>query len=565
MTEVPKIVHHRLRAAMPAAELLEQMHPEADVLTAFAEQALSAPEREGVLQHLALCGDCRDVVALALPATDLLATDAIVRPQEVGEEESVVTVLAGTEAVTRSGNREGKSRFAWAGFGWGQMRWATLAAGIAVAIFVVRPALEHIGKPHPQVNSAANQISPAAQPTTALQTASGEVPVNSAVATKNVVTGAASSTPMDSKNKVKINSVEPLTGANMTGANMTSANMRGADTSLANTIGGLDGRSVSSPPPQPPQMTASRSEQSGMQLVGTLGANGGSVKQNADRLKADRVKDRVKKDAVSAGLAGAPRRELGTPGAESKSETEKAALGKSVVASSSTMVEVSGASTEVETTAESGSTSVSPEANLMAQADQPPRERTTLQDAPAIVKAKPALDDSATRDAAVTAANESGKTSAGKTSTSTSTEVASLQAEVTPKAKTRNFAMQAAAPLAMQKQNANWTIADGALQRSLDGGHTWQMAARAEHALLCYANRGQEVWAGGQAGTLLHSVDNGATWSAVAVAVGGQQLSSDVTRLDIRLTLRPTVEIVLSTDTHETLSSMDGGKTWEKK
>lgn len=43
MTEVPKIVHHRLRAAMPAAELLEQMHPEADVLTAFAEQALSAP------------------------------------------------------------------------------------------------------------------------------------------------------------------------------------------------------------------------------------------------------------------------------------------------------------------------------------------------------------------------------------------------------------------------------------------------------------------------------------------------------------------------------------------
>lgn len=564
MTEVPKIVHHRLRAAMPAAELLEQMHPEADVLTAFAEQALSAPEREGVLQHLALCGDCRDVVALALPATDLLPTDAIVRPQEeVGEEESIVTVLAGTEAVTRSGNREGKSRFAWAGFGWGQMRWATLAAGIAVAIFVVRPALEHIGKPHPQVNSAANQISPAAQPTTALQTASGAVPVNSAIPTKNAVTGAASSAPMDSKiasNKVKINIVEP-----MTGANMTSANMRGADTSLANTIAGLDGRPVSSPPPQPPQMTASRSEQSGMQLVGTLGANGGSVKQDADRLKADRVKDRVKKDAVSAGLAGAPRRESGAPGAESKSEAEKAALGKSVVGSASEMVEVSGASTEVETTAEAGSTSVSTEANLMAQVDQPPRERTTLQDAPAIVKAKPALDDSATRDAAVTAANESGKTSAGKTSTSTSTEVASLQAEVTPKAKTRNFAMQAAAPLAMQKQSANWTIADGVLQRSLDGGHTWQVAARAEHGLLCYTSRGQEVWAGGQAGTLLHSVDNGATWSAVAVAVGGQQLSSDVTRLDIRLTLRPTVEIVLSTDTHETWSSMDGGKTWEKK
>ena len=293
-----------------------------------------------------------------------------------------------------------------------------------------------------------------------------------------------------------------------------------------------------------------------MQLVGTLGANGGSVKRNADRLKTDRLK----KDAVPAGLAGAPRRELGAPGAESKSEAEKAALGKSLVASSSTMVEVTaGASTEVETTAELGSTPVSTEANLMAQADQPPRERTMLQDAPAIIKAKPALDDSATRDVAATVANESVKTSAGQASTST--EVASLQAEVTPKAKTRNFAMQAAAPLAMQKQSANWTIAGGVLQRSLDGGHTWQMAARAEHGLLCYASRGQEVWVGGRSGTLLHSVDNGATWSAVAVSIGGQRLSSDVTRVDVR----GPAEIVLSTDAHETFSSTDDGKTWEKK
>src|SRR6266436_9420550 len=66
MTEVPKIVYDRLRAALP-----EQAHPDADLLTAFAEQALSATERDGVLQHLALCGDCREVVALALPAADL--------------------------------------------------------------------------------------------------------------------------------------------------------------------------------------------------------------------------------------------------------------------------------------------------------------------------------------------------------------------------------------------------------------------------------------------------------------------------------------------------------------
>src|ERR1700686_3077508 len=61
MTEVPKIVYDRLRAAVP-----ERAHPDVDLLSAFAEQALSATEREGVLQHLALCGDCRWVAAAVL-------------------------------------------------------------------------------------------------------------------------------------------------------------------------------------------------------------------------------------------------------------------------------------------------------------------------------------------------------------------------------------------------------------------------------------------------------------------------------------------------------------------
>lgn len=42
-------------------------HPDADQLSAFIEQALPAHERAGVLAHLAVCTDCRTVVALALP------------------------------------------------------------------------------------------------------------------------------------------------------------------------------------------------------------------------------------------------------------------------------------------------------------------------------------------------------------------------------------------------------------------------------------------------------------------------------------------------------------------
>ncbi len=43
-------------------------HPNAEILSAFAEQALSAKERVDVLKHLAICGRCREVVALAREA-----------------------------------------------------------------------------------------------------------------------------------------------------------------------------------------------------------------------------------------------------------------------------------------------------------------------------------------------------------------------------------------------------------------------------------------------------------------------------------------------------------------
>jgi hypothetical protein len=40
-------------------------HPTADLLSAFAEQSLSAPERAGVVSHLAKCPECRESLALS--------------------------------------------------------------------------------------------------------------------------------------------------------------------------------------------------------------------------------------------------------------------------------------------------------------------------------------------------------------------------------------------------------------------------------------------------------------------------------------------------------------------
>ncbi len=71
MQNVPKIVRERLKAATPSTR-----HPDANVLTAFAERALGEDERGLVLDHLARCGDCRDIVAMALPASEVDAAPA---------------------------------------------------------------------------------------------------------------------------------------------------------------------------------------------------------------------------------------------------------------------------------------------------------------------------------------------------------------------------------------------------------------------------------------------------------------------------------------------------------
>ena len=95
MQNVPNIVRQRLKAETSATD-----HPDANVLSAFAEQALSDGERSAVLDHLARCIECRDVLALALPATE------IIQP-----------------AVKPSPTR-------W--LTWPALRWGLVAAGVAV-------------------------------------------------------------------------------------------------------------------------------------------------------------------------------------------------------------------------------------------------------------------------------------------------------------------------------------------------------------------------------------------------------------------------------------------------
>jgi hypothetical protein len=145
MPEVPKIVYDRLRAGLPGGTVPAAAHPDPDVLTAFAEHSLLAEEREGVLQHLARCGDCRELVALSIPPTPV---------QPVVEEESESTVSAASSAVGKAGGQ--RSWFAWPG-----LRWAALAAGLIVAGGIL---LIHPGKPSAVPEAKQQPASPVTQP-----------------------------------------------------------------------------------------------------------------------------------------------------------------------------------------------------------------------------------------------------------------------------------------------------------------------------------------------------------------------------------------------------------------
>jgi Photosynthesis system II assembly factor YCF48/Putative zinc-finger len=67
MNKLPNIVRARL-SAVEAGD-----HPDPDLLSAFAEQALAEQERFKVLAHLSRCSDCREVLAVALPSLSTAA------------------------------------------------------------------------------------------------------------------------------------------------------------------------------------------------------------------------------------------------------------------------------------------------------------------------------------------------------------------------------------------------------------------------------------------------------------------------------------------------------------
>jgi photosystem II stability/assembly factor-like uncharacterized protein len=72
---------------------------------------------------------------------------------------------------------------------------------------------------------------------------------------------------------------------------------------------------------------------------------------------------------------------------------------------------------------------------------------------------------------------------------------------------------------------------------------------------------GPEVWAGGSAGVLYHSVDGGQQWTRVVPAASGIPLTGDI----ISIAFPDPQHGQITTSAQEFWFTIDGGQTWQKR
>jgi hypothetical protein len=84
MPELSNLLRQRLAGTENGpAQPKATAHPDADMLTAYVEKSLSAPERQAVIAHLSVCGPCREVVVLSQPELPELSTQTVLAPAPV--------------------------------------------------------------------------------------------------------------------------------------------------------------------------------------------------------------------------------------------------------------------------------------------------------------------------------------------------------------------------------------------------------------------------------------------------------------------------------------------------
>jgi len=110
---------------------------------------------------------------------------------------------------------------------------------------------------------------------------------------------------------------------------------------------------------------------------------------------------------------------------------------------------------------------------------------------------------------------------------------------------------------------AAWSISKaGVLQKSVDDGRTWTaVAVPTGMRLRDVAVLSQNIWTGGDHGTLYRSTDSGQTWTPVVLVSEGTPLSGDI----VRIVFRDQRDGLIITRNGHIWATSDGGASWSRK
>jgi hypothetical protein len=573
MQNVPNIVRERLKATPPAVN-----HPDADLLTAFAEQSLPDGERALVLDHLARCGDCRDVLALALPASETLET--AIRP----------------------------NRSTW--MTWPALRWGFVAAGILV--------IASLGILKYQQHSAPAMMASKRQDLDDLKAAAPknevEKPVPALIAPAPVQKSDAPPPPT-------ARVVNGVVAAREPKQTLPAAPSASPAHSFRASAGGVIGGPVVSGPKPPSQFQFNNNQQQ-QQQMSNYAVPATAVNQQFDQLSSTKQAPAGAAAATVEVTAEVPMINTETSTVQTKSGDQSArALAKStnpvrvdkaklpdspavgqiygyVVDPSGavlpnaritlTPVGNSGTATAVSNAQGAWRIGGIPSGDYKVQAEAPGFKSTVR--AFSFDASRPSLysltlsPGSVSEAVAVAAASPQADTSVANTVTSNQLNELPING--------RDVSSLNATSAGQQPR---WTISStGTLQRSFDQGNSWQTvdvnASAAYSTSLqivaeesrskekdagkkalkrqlatpifrAVAASGANVWAGGSAGALYHSSDAGNTWTRVVPTSAGSILSGDILALDFPDPQRGTVK----TSAPETWTTTDAGQTWQKQ
>jgi hypothetical protein len=524
-----------LRQRLQAGETARLQHPDADTLTAYVEQLLPLPERKLVLEHIAVCSNCREIVFLATPE------NAIVAGPEAQVPEALLPEAAAVPARRRW--------FLTPGFGLAASI-AAMAAAITLVIEIphrnqpltpsapvrVEDKLSKVEAPRlPQPGSQTNEGAPASVSSSPVATSSE--PIAAEAAAKPESTRAKSTQP-------NVDIRVPERNRTLAGAGVT-ANKPG--------MARRDSRAPLSPEIMA-QVAAAKGDQIGGAAIGGLTqVTGAAPALEAKASRQDYLNaQRFAKDSGHSMNGAAGQADL--PSAPSPSSSGLAYAKQSTLLSGNWQQPSNAylAIPEAQPQTSQGMLTFTP---------PPPEHQSLLSKIVEVGKrpikrAEPALQSRNVTGFAMfnngLAVQHSDPVVAAKTAeTADSSTLASSPAFTAHGfGSSRKSFIAGAAPY-------RWKIAQGKLLKSADSA-IWIDAYPATDGIEFSAvtANGSQIWAGGNRGQLVHSRDGGTTWEKATLgdATAGNVVSIEIQGLNVHVVTAPS----------QGWSSLDGGKTWIK-